>query len=271
MASLLLCSLMLTMVSLFLGSAADAPICILCNRNRNYTSNSTYQSSLGRLISSLSSSAPATGFANGTAGEVPDRVYGLAICRGDVSPTRCAECFASVARDAAAGCPGNKGATIFYDLCHLLYSDQDFFGSYKASEFFFWNTRNASDVPTFNRLLGGLLSNLTILAAPSERRFSAGSVDFTNFEKIYGLVQCTRDLTAESCDACLRSEISDIPWCCDGRKGARVLGGSCHLRYEMSPFFNVSAAADPQPPRLPPVPANTSMPPARTPAAGGKV
>ncbi|CAA7405642.1 unnamed protein product [Spirodela intermedia] len=271
MPSLLVCSLILTMSSLFLRSAADDPLHSKCNNDRNYTNNSTYQANLGRLISSLSLSAPATGFANGTAGEVPDRVYGLAICRGDVSDTRCRECLAGVPRDAAAGCPGNKAATVFYELCHLRYSDQDFFGSSTGAEYLKWNRGNVSDVPTFDRLLGELLDNLTIRAASSERRFAAGSVDFTNYEKVYALVQCTRDLAAERCDVCLRNEINYIPECCEAKKGARVIGGSCYLRYEVYPFFNISAATDPPPPRPPPpVLRHTSPPPAGTPAAGGK-
>ncbi|CAA6668750.1 unnamed protein product [Spirodela intermedia] len=266
MASLLLLwSLILMMGSLFLGSAAGEPIYSLCNTNRNYTSNSTYQANLGRLISSLSSSAPATGFANDTAGEVPDRVYGLATCRGDVAASRCRDCLAGVARDAAAGCPGNKGATIFYELCHLRYSDQNFFGSSTGSEYFQWNTVNVSDVPTFNRLLGGLLNNLTTRAASLEMRFATGMVDFTVFQKIYALVQCTRDLAPETCDTCLRIEIGDIPGCCEARNGASVLGGSCYLRYDVVPFFNAFVAADPPPPRPPSVPANTSPPAAGTP------
>ncbi|CAA6668751.1 unnamed protein product [Spirodela intermedia] len=250
---LLVCSLILMMGSLFLGSAAGEPIYSLCNKKTNYTSNSTYQANLGRLISSLSSSAPATGFANDTAGEVPDRVYGLAICRGDVAASRCRDCLAGVARDAAAGCPGNKGATIFYEFCHLRYSGQNFFGSSTGTEISMWNTGNVSDVPTFDRLLGELLDNLTIRASSSERRFATGVVDFTSFQKIYALVQCTRDLAPETCNTCLMDEISYIPQCCEAKKGARVIGGSCYLRYEVAPFFNPSAAADPPapPPPLP--------------------
>ncbi|CAA6668744.1 unnamed protein product [Spirodela intermedia] len=59
--------------------------------------------------------------------------------------------------------------------------------------------------------------------------------------------------------------------CCEAKKGARVIGGSCYLRYEVAPFFNASAAADPPAPPPPPsVPANTSPPPSGTPAAGDK-
>ncbi|CAA6668742.1 unnamed protein product [Spirodela intermedia] len=241
----LLCSLILLMGSLFLSSAAEAPMYSLCNRERNYTDNSTYQANLASLISSLSSSAPATGFANGTAGEVPDRVYGLAICRGDVDANKCRDCLSRVIQDAAAGCPRNKGATIFYQLCHLRYSDQYFFGSSTGME----------------------LSTI-VLKNVSDRRFAAASVDFTNFEKIYAYVQCTKDLAPDSCNDCLRNEISAIPQCCNASNGARVFGGSCDIRYGVDPFYNAAAAADPPPPPSPPVPANTSPPPAGTPAEG---
>ncbi|CAA7405641.1 unnamed protein product [Spirodela intermedia] len=200
--------------------------------------------------------------------EVPDRVYGLALCRGDAGANKCQECHAGVARDAAERCPGNKGATIFYEFCHLRYSDQDFFGSSTGTEYYMSNAENASDAPTFERLLGDPLDNLTIRAVSSERRFATGRVDFSNLQKIYALVQCTRDLAPEICDVCLRGEIGYTPEFCKSKKGARVTGGSCYLQYEVDPFFNISAATDPLPPPPPPVLRHTSPPPAGTPAAG---
>ncbi|CAA6668747.1 unnamed protein product [Spirodela intermedia] len=111
----------------------------------------------------------------------------------DVAASRCRDCLAGVARDAA--------------LCHLRYSDQNFFGSSTGREISMWNTGNVSD----------LLDNLTIRASSSERRFATGVVDFTSFQKIYALVQCTRDLAPETCNTCLRDEIGYIPQCCEAK------------------------------------------------------
>ena len=231
-------------------SSPDNLAYYICNGERNFTANSTFQANLKSLFDSLLASAPDSGFAI-TFGEIPDRIFGLAICRGDLNAAECGSCLANSTQDAAALCPGNKAATIFYETCQVRYSDQDFFGSSTGPQHFMWNVNNVSDVSTFNRLLGSLLDDLTVRATSSNRMFAAGYVNHTDFEKLYALVQCTRDLSPKRCNECLRDQIAEIPKCCAGRQGGRVLGGSCYLRYELYPFYNPSGAADP-PPLTPP-------------------
>ena len=101
-----------------------------------------------------------------------------------------------------------------------------------------------SDLPMFNHLLSRLLDNLLVHATSSKTMFAADSVNFTEFRKLYALVQCTRDLSPISCDECLRNEVSYIPTCCDGKRGVRLLGGSCLVRYEVYPFFDLSFSLD---------------------------
>ncbi|KAL7213359.1 hypothetical protein ACSBR2_015973 [Camellia fascicularis] len=81
---------------------------------------------------------------------------------------------------------------------------------------------------------------------------------------MYGLAQCTPDLTVSECNKCLRDGISNFPSCCDGNLGARVLFPSCNVRYEFYPFYNVSASA--QPPSPPPPPPVLPPPPPRAPS-----
>ncbi|KAK8594927.1 hypothetical protein V6N13_015838 [Hibiscus sabdariffa] len=57
-------------------------------------------------------------------------------------------------------------------------------------------------------------------------------------DKLYGLTQCTRDLSASDCKKCLDGIIGELPSCCDGKQGGRVVGGSCNFRYEIYPFLN---------------------------------
>ena len=242
-------------------SLENNPIYALCNREKNFTANSIFQENLNSLIDSLATSAPDTGFANTTLGEIPDRIFGLAICRGDLNAAACGSCLANSTRDAAARCPGNKAATIFYETCQFRYADQNFLGTSTGSQLYMWNPNNVSDVSTFNRLLGSLLINLTVRATSTKRMFAAASVAFTDFQTVYALVQCTRDLSPETCNACLRDKINNVPTCCDRKRGGRVIGGSCYLRYEAYPFYNTSAAVDP-PPLSPPAPSpNNTLPP----------
>ena len=242
---------------------ADRLMAYLCSPQRNYTANSTFQSNLVSLVASLAASAPATNFANETAGKIPDRVYGMAICRGDIDPATCRSCLDIAAQYIVPACSGNKGAIVYYDRCHLRYSDENFFSTFGAVGWTVCSSYNASDPPTFNRLVIGLLNNLTARAVSSERRFAADSVDFTELQRLYALVQCTKDLSPLTCGECLGYYISLTRDMCLPRQGARINDGSCFLRYEVFSFFNATAAADPPPPKGigPPPPKSIGPPP----------
>ena len=82
------------------------------------------------------------------------------------------------------------------------------------------------------------------------------------------MVQCTWDLSPESCDFCLRTEINLIPRCCEARQGARIRSGSCYIRYELYSFLNATAAAD-TPMAAPPSPLSNNNVPGDSPAKEG--
>ncbi|CAN6168291.1 unnamed protein product [Urochloa humidicola] len=110
--------------------AAGDPLGKLCG-SVNYTANSTYQSNIRRLTIALpksTSSSPAL-VVNATIGVVPDMIYALAFCRGDVNSSACRECLTAAFMDAQQLCAYNKDATIFYDPCFLRYSNLNFLDS----------------------------------------------------------------------------------------------------------------------------------------------
>ena len=238
-------------------SSAEITYVSKCTRKRNDTANSKFQENIASLVASLSRSAPPTGFANDTAGEVPDRVYGLAICRGDVDPASCRRCLDIAAQDIVPECQGNGEAIVYYNLCHLRYSDENFFGVAAGIDWTDADPYEVSDVLNFSLLLDGLLHNLTARAVSSERRFAAGSVDLDGVEKVNALVQCTRDLSPEICEACLRKELNFIPFCCEARQGARIEGASCFIRYSTDPPIAPPAPSGSQ--GLGPIPLTLSL------------
>ena len=174
-----------------------------------------------------------------------------------------------VREDTITLCPGSKQGTIFYEHCHLRYSDQDFFGVSVGMQYPFTNKYEISDLPMFNYLLSRLLDDLIVHATSSKTMFAADSVNFTEFHKLYALVQCTRDLSPISCDECLRNEVSYIPTCCDGDRGARLLGGTCLVRYEVYPFFDLSFSLDKSAPAPFSPPIVNTFPPVGSPTAPG--
>ncbi|KAH7838643.1 hypothetical protein Vadar_029439 [Vaccinium darrowii] len=100
----------------------------------------------------------------------------------------------------------------------------------------------------------------------SGKKFATADANYSPLERVYGLAQCTQDLSDTDCNNCLRTGISTFPSCCDASRGARVLFPSCYVHYEMSLFYNASVGASPPPPSpvLPPPP-----PPPTIPGNGG--
>jgi hypothetical protein len=88
--------------------------------NTAFAANSTYQSNLDIVLTSLSSNATrATGFSSASTG----KVSGLFLCRGDVNTTVCQDCVANATIEILGRCPLDKVAIIWYDECLLRYSN----------------------------------------------------------------------------------------------------------------------------------------------------
>ncbi|KAK9089606.1 hypothetical protein Scep_028688 [Stephania cephalantha] len=214
-----------------------------CGNTGNFTVNSAYSRNLNTLLSSLSSNITQTnGFKSASIGQNPDRVYGLFLCRGDVSIQFCQTCVAAARTAALQRCPNQKESILYYEKCMLRYSNQSILGALQTSPaLFLTNPQNVSDrLDVFNRNLGNLFVGLGREASRVSNgpKFSTGSVNFTSFQTIYGLMQCSTDLTQSDCFRCLEGAMAYLPSCCDGKIGARVILPSCNLRYEVSSFFD---------------------------------
>ncbi|XP_020092881.1 cysteine-rich receptor-like protein kinase 6 [Ananas comosus] len=217
-----------------------------CGSTGNYTANSTYQSNLDTLFSFLASNASASpsGFTATTLGRVPDAVSGLALCRGDVNATTCRSCLGLAAQDGPELCPDTKGATLWYDPCLVEYSNQNFLSSTSNSpQLIGMSSQNITGAGTgqFDRLVSTLMNAVADRAAnDTQRRFATGEVtNFTEaFPTIYGLAQCTPDLSASDCRQCLGGLIGEMPQYFAGRQGGRILGVRCNLRYEVYSFYD---------------------------------
>ncbi|KAK9092147.1 hypothetical protein Syun_027058 [Stephania yunnanensis] len=216
-----------------------------CGSTGNFTSNGAYATNLNQLFSSLSSNATTSsnGYQNMTFGRDPDKIYGAFMCRGDVSSQSCKACVDFATSSLISRCPNSKESIIWFDNCMLRYSNQSFFSSMQTlPSFYVWNPPNASD-PNFNRVLGDLMNSLVVEAingggsASSRVMFKTKQAVLNGFQNIYGLVQCTPDLSPGECDSCLTSAIGDIPTCCDRKQGGRVVFPSCNLRFEVYRFY----------------------------------
>ncbi|CAK9187048.1 unnamed protein product [Ilex paraguariensis] len=216
------------------------PLFHFCSNSENFTAKGSYGKNLNKLIGDLYFKTPQTGFGLDSVGQYHDRTYGLSLCRGDVSSKDCKACIGEAGSEIQKSCPDNKRAIIWYDNCLLKYANSDFFGKIDdQNRFYMLNSRNVSDPYSFNLKTRELLSQLSKEAYGNRKMYAAGESKLANSEKLYGLVQCTRDLSSGDCKKCLDDAISELPSCCDGKEGGRVVGGSCYIRYEIYPFVKV--------------------------------
>uniref|UniRef100_A0A7N2LJN6 Gnk2-homologous domain-containing protein n=1 Tax=Quercus lobata TaxID=97700 RepID=A0A7N2LJN6_QUELO len=101
-----------------------------------------------------------------------------------------------------------------------------------------WNVEDVENPTSFNLKVKDLLSRLSNKAYANPKFYATGDLKLDSSSKLYGLAQCTRDLSGLDCKKCLDTAISELPNCCDGKRGGRVVGGSCNVRYELYHFVH---------------------------------
>ncbi|KAL3754510.1 hypothetical protein ACJRO7_001706 [Eucalyptus globulus] len=197
----------------------DGPLFHFCTSG-NFTANSPYESNLNKLTSFLHTKTPPSGFALDSIGRHQHRVYGIALCRGDVSPSVCKACVADAGAEIQRLCPRNKGAIMWYDDC--MFNDPALF-NLRVTQMLTRLAKKAYSIPK--------------LYAVGKKRVDGKTTLKTGMS--HGLVQCTRDLSAAECKACLEGEIGAIPIKFSGQEGGRLGGASCNFRYETYRFFSI--------------------------------
>jgi hypothetical protein len=231
------------------------------NDKGNYTAKSSYEANLNHLLSSLSSNTETDyGFYNSSYGQNSDQAYAIGLCRGDVNPDVCRSCIDNATSLLKHLCPNQKEAIGWYDGCMLRYSNRSIFGIEETVPNSDWSNINgvsASYVNQFNDDLRTLLESLrsqAVAGGSLRKYFATGNATAPEFKTLYGLVQCTPDLSEQDCNDCLRGAFESIPQCCDGKQGGQLVRPSCNVIFEVYPFYNSTAAASPaSSPLAPPV------------------
>jgi hypothetical protein len=240
-----------------MASSAQVYTDVNCiNTGSNYTSGSVYEQNLNSTLTSLVANSSLSGFYYTSEGENPDVVYGLIQCIPELSNEDCQTCANAAATEIRRRCFNQKEASIVANNCSLHYSDWRFFSTVSGNvRLYFYNQKDATDTVLFNCQMGKLVKNISFEAAASLSKFAVGITRYTDFENIYAMAQCSRDLAEHSCLTCLKGLISYIPTCCDKKVGGRMLSLSCSLRYEIYSFF-----PSPLPPPPPEVSSSPSPP-----------
>ncbi|KAF8689278.1 hypothetical protein HU200_042071 [Digitaria exilis] len=257
---------LLIIVTFLLRLPTSTAIGKACGHAGNYTGNGTYQSNLASLAATLpsnTSSSPQL-FATATAGQGPDVVYALALCRGDMTGnlTGCSACVSGAFRYAQQGCPNAKAASVYDDACLLGFSSQAYSNINNVTQdastlFEFWNSHElAGDATVVSAAVEDLLAQTAQEAADNTTRFATAVMDASSAvsQTLYSMAQCTPDLAAGDCLACLRWVVGMVNATTSVRNGGRVLVLRCNVRFETFLFYQGSPMKRITPSSSPPAP-----------------
>ncbi|PNY15274.1 cysteine-rich receptor-like protein kinase [Trifolium pratense] len=232
------------MLNLFITTTKAKPTYTTthCTNTTTYAPNTTFHTNLNILFYYFSNNISQSNgyFLTITGFSTPDAVGGLYLCRGDVTAAVCDQCLTAAVKEVRIRCPNQTEALIWYDECFLRFTNKYFAVNKIVPRVNLddGNIDSSVDLERFNRSLHGLLNDSVMEASGSlqSKKFSAGKTVVTESLKLYGLVQCTNDLTNSECEKCLRNAIGTLP---NGKQGARALLPSCNVRYQLYPFFNL--------------------------------
>ncbi|KAF8067449.1 hypothetical protein N665_1153s0017 [Sinapis alba] len=162
-------------------------------------------------------------------------------CRGDSYGPKCRDCFATANAALRRRCPWYKGKIIWYDQCLLAISPKDSLGQIDYDNTFCMSNAKKvrEDQITFIKAWNNLIMDLAILATSGDN-YTLYSVGEKRYEgdMIYGMVQCTHDLTPQACQECVYYDSLHFQDCVNDIRGARVVGRSCIFRLEFYPFIS---------------------------------
>ncbi|PIA58549.1 hypothetical protein AQUCO_00500457v1 [Aquilegia coerulea] len=208
--------------------------------NKFSTIRNIVEANLNILLSSISNNATLnnTKFYNTTVGTSPNIVYGIFQCRGDLTSEDCKRCAEVATGEIKIRCPDRKEITIWYDDCWLRVSNKLII-SIMANDpkKYFSYANNVSNPNLFRSKLNELMDGLVDKAVNSTDLFAVDEQLVANSDRIYGLVQCTQDITSRECGRCLTTSVNQITPCCNNKDGGRILKPTCILWFEVYKFF----------------------------------
>nr|CAB3458207.1 unnamed protein product [Digitaria exilis] len=252
----------------------------VCDQSSNFSANSVYQANLDLAAAILPKNASTSPelFATAAVGAIPNQLWAMGLCRGDINGTGCLSCLTQAFIDLPNDCSYDRDGTIYYDPCILHYSTlpandtSPTLGTYTINN----DANVTSDPGRFMNILAALI-NATVEHAASNstaRLFATGEADLDDqeFPKVYSLAQCRPDWTPAQCRECFASIVAANLAAFGGYIGGRVLALNCTYRYETEPFFNGPAMvtiASPISPAPAPAPApKPELAPAVPPTVG---
>ncbi|KAK0579256.1 hypothetical protein LWI29_023468 [Acer saccharum] len=229
--------LFLHLLSFLPSAMSQTPLSFICPPDQNNTASVNYIYNVGQLFNRKLYDK---GNKSIYYGEYPDKVYGVYLCRFDVTQETCQNCLATATDWLVQECNSNKTAIAWFDECMVRYSNISSFSTLETSPSVTWmNVQNVAQPDELNEILKQTLNNAIVTLSASN--YGTMSASISNNEQVYSLVQCIPDLSTENCRACLTKAASSL---FEGKRGGRVLNPSCNIRYELYSFYGNPATTD---------------------------
>ncbi|CAF2076995.1 BnaC01g31750D [Brassica napus] len=206
-----------------------------------YKPGSQYEKNLKRIINEFPKGSFKRGFISMTLGESPDFIVMLFQCRGDTHGPKCRSCYATAKPEFFKRCPRHKGGIIWYDQCSLYFSTIDSLGMIDYDNNFCMSNATKISDDLYNQVkprhfIDDMIQNAT-REAKREAPYYMAEEKRVGKETIYGMAECSFDMSQKNCRKCLERNNFYFARCFWDKLGARVLGKSCSFRYEFYPFI----------------------------------
>eukprot|EP00253_Pinus_taeda_P017183 PITA_17183 len=232
----------------------------ICNWTANYTKDSNFVSNVNAALSTLLVDniefTSQSRFDISEYGQSPNQIYAFLQCRGDATIEQCHNCSQQAKAALVQDCANAVGSRVWSKFCFLRYNGNynftgqlDTNGENEENQHFFYNIDTVTSPDDFiaagRQLLSSLASGIT--SGSSKNRFASNTTLDTLFRRIYGLAQCSGDISLDDCKTCLSTAIVKLFQDNDSASGARGLTGNCIVQYDLKSFFS-----DLPPPQGPP-------------------
>ncbi|CAN6355957.1 unnamed protein product [Urochloa humidicola] len=178
------------------------------------------------------------------------------MCYADSNWDQCQKCLRAAIASMPQTCPFSWEMKACYKACVLRYSNETFFsiadlsGAVETYEQIGANVTNIVDMNT-TRLR--LMRWLAIEAAGSPLRQANGSDEFKDNDGssrvMFGLAQCTRDLSSSECSRCLTYFVAKLSSSHLNHSYGAMKGYSCYIVYQIGEDLGIT---------IPPAPPSTS-------------
>ncbi|KAK9681690.1 hypothetical protein RND81_10G020500 [Saponaria officinalis] len=225
------------------------------NTTSNYTQTDTFKCNLDTFLTGLTDHSSSVGFYNASNGKMPDKVYGLFYCRGDIAPQLCRDCVQTAANKITELCTYMKEAVIYYEECTVRYANRYIFSQSEETPGVYWASETVVPNPVeLEQKLSSTMSRLinSVAHNTSYGGFGTTEADVTDGLTLYCLVQCTPDILGLPCERCLKTALAytQTTCCSGGRRRLLISWPSCVVIYDTVPFYST-------PPTLPPLTSQT--------------